>query len=128
MFFRETGPFKMIGDDQVQFIKLLVEDPEFFHLVNDRVDQNWFREPEMRHIIRTVQELYAEVGKATYGMVLEAMRPHYDLSIENKEMSWIIINEVLEDAENAGDFGWKKLFLHQIDEEITSMDAPANWS
>lgn len=118
-----------IPDDQVMFLKLMVEDREFLFLTYDRVDQNWFDEPELRHILRTIRELYDEGERIAYDALRENMLPFYDLSIEYKEISWLIIDEVLTDMENAEIDGLlKNAFLYKIDKEVAKCTPPSNWS
>lgn len=122
--FSYPGDWKMCGEDHIQFLKLLVEDRNFLFMVYDRIKQEWFDLVEMRDIVRTIMDLLDSGEEITYSKIKETMAPRYD--DESKEISWLIITEVLERMENSENLGWNKMFLDDINNEPISI--PDNWS
>ena len=119
---------KWIPDDQKIFLKLMVEDPDFLFLVHDRVDQNWFDEPELKDILRTIRDFYNSGTPITYHILEDALKSHYDLSIEYQEVSWLIIKEVLDDMRELPADNWKCIFIKKIEEQCITRNIPSDWS
>lgn len=127
MFSQKEPLGRMVGEDQIQFLKLLVEDNGFLFLVNDRIDLMWFDVPEVRDIIRTIRDFYDAGDELTYDALKNVLKGHYDLNDISKEISWGIINEVLDDAEKSDNGGWKKYFISKFDDVSMSSNHTPNW-
>ena len=125
--FSNPDPWTMVGEDQIQFIKLLVEDINFLFQVNDRINPEWFTVPELRDVVRTVRNFYDAGEVLTYEKLKDELKTHYDLNDVSKEISWLIIKEVLEDAENAENKGWNRFFITRMDEISGATEPPSNW-
>lgn len=101
LFFTDKGePLgKWVPNQELAFIKFMIEDPDFFFQVYPLIDQNWFSVPELRDIVRTMKDMHNDGVKVTYGNLSAEMVRHYDLGDLSKQISWGIICEVLEECQ-----------------------------
>lgn len=103
-----------VSKEQIQFIKLMIEDRDFLFWTNDLVKQEWFDVPEMRDIIRVIRDFYDQGFPISYKELRNVLEGHYDTSTENREISWLILSAILDEMEKSKDMGWKGMFLERL--------------
>lgn len=116
-FFYEEDPDRRVSKEQMRFMKLLVENRDFFFKFNLYLDQNWLNPPELRHIARAIKELHRAGQPVTYDALSSTIVGHYDMSREDQQISWLICEAVLKECKEL-DYpdGWEKIFLSRLDE------------
>ena len=127
-FFKDPkGLERVIEDDQIAFIKLMIEDRDFLCLSNNCIDQNWFTLPESRDIIRVIRDFYDDGLPLTYNNILKELESHYDTSSVSGEISWKIVCEFFEEMERVDASQYKEYFLAKLDEFCSSGEVPSDW-
>lgn len=89
---------RVIPKEQEVFIKLMIEDRDFLFRVADLIDQNWFDPVELRDVVRTIKDMYAEGCEITYDSVYSRVSSHYDVTELSKEISVLIIKCALDEC------------------------------
>lgn len=93
---------RVVPKEQEAFIKLMIEDKEFLFRVVHLIDQNWFAPAEMRDVVRTIRDMYADGVEITYDSVYSRVSGHYDVTDLSKEISLIIIKDALDECQEGG--------------------------
>lgn len=115
LFRPKTDPWDMVTNEQLAFVKLMIEDEEFRTYVRIMLDRNLldaikFDPHELGAVIRTIREM----DDVTYKGVRETVIPSF-----SDEISQLIVGAVLDECES-GDLGnmsvWKNRFKVVLDD------------
>lgn len=116
----KMDPWGMVTNEQLAFVKLMVEDCEFlYHTMS--IDQNLFSPPELRKIVRTIKDLVDAREDVTYDRLVEVMQPEGELD-ESQEISWMITTALIDEMkgdeclERRSAENFKKYFIKKLDE------------
>lgn len=89
--------WRTVPYEQEIFIKFMVEDKNFLFQTH-KIDQNEFTVRELRDIVRTIKDMSNAGEEITYETLRETLRPRYAGDDESKEISWMIIEAVLDEC------------------------------
>ena len=120
----KTDPWGMVTNEQLAFVKFMVEDRNFLFRTVNLIDQNMFSPNEMKDIVRTIKDLCLRNEDITYDNIKVRMKPRYEDGDESKEISWMIIEAMLEEMsgddclEGRNITKYKDLFIKKLVEYV----------
>lgn len=127
-FFGDLGKDEVVSKEQIRFIKLMVEDYDFYYKFNPFLDQDWLNPPELRHIARTIKELRHAGQPVNYDSILFIIEKHYDITQENQWISWEICKAVLKEAKDMVDVSsWRRYFLNRLNTRLLEEPFSNDW-
>ena len=119
-FLPKTNPWSMVTNDQLAFVKFMVEDEEFLYYYAKSIDQNLFSPPELRKIVRAIKDLADAKEDVTYDRLIEMMQPEGELD-ESQEISWMITTALIDEMkgddclERSNPVKLKEFFIKKLD-------------